>query len=474
MAERNGSGTGILGRVVFQVKSPRQSSPFVRLFILATAIFSVLGFALSPAQAEDSEYALRIQVKDQVRTSEGKTDNQPVPGVEITVTDSTGSVVETGVTDAEGVLIISVPTRADYTVSLNEATLPSGEKLDSRTPAIQNVLTDSFVTKTKVITYFTGESQNVSQSGFERVAQRFSDGIRLGLILAMCSVGLSLIFGTTGLTNFAHGEMVTFGGIMAFVFNVTGLTFLGFLGFIPGIRDDGTFHIFWAAPIGIILGGGFGWALNKGIFGPLRRRGVGLVTQMVLTVGLSIALRNFFLSRFEGRTRPFADFSLQKAWDLGPINITPRDFTVSILCLIILVVTALGLRFTRLGKATRAVSDNPDLASATGIDSEKVIRLVWILGGCLAAAGGIFRGLDEQVSFDMGGRLLFLLFAGITLGGLGSAFGALVGGFVIGVLVEVSSLVVPTELKTAPALIILILVLLLRPQGILGRAQRVG
>jgi branched-chain amino acid transport system permease protein len=474
MAVQDGFGTGFLGRVEFQVKSSLRSSPLIRLFILAAAIFSVLGFALSPAQAEDSEYALRIQVKDQVRTSDGKTDNQPVPGVEVTVTDSSGIVVETGTTDAEGVLIISVPTRADYTVSLNEATLPSGEKLDSRTPAIQNVLTDSFVTKTKVITYFTGESQNVSQSGFERVAQRFSDGIRLGLILAMCSVGLSLIFGTTGLTNFAHGEMVTFGGIMAFVFNVTGLTFLGFLGFIPGIRDDGTFHIFWAAPIGIILGGGFGWALNKGIFGPLRRRGVGLVTQMVLTVGLSIALRNFFLSRFEGRTRPFADFSLQKAWDLGPINITPRDFTVSILCLIILVVTALGLRFTRLGKATRAVSDNPDLASATGIDSEKVIRLVWILGGCLAAAGGIFRGLDEQVSFDMGGRLLFLLFAGITLGGLGSAFGALVGGFVIGILVEVSSLVVPTELKTAPALIILILVLLLRPQGILGRAQRVG
>ena len=474
MAVQDGFGTGFLGRVVFQVKSSLRSSPLIRLFILAAAIFSVLGFALSPAQAEDSEYALRIQVKDQVRTSDGKTDNQPVPGVEVTVTDSSGLVVETGTTDAEGVLIISVPTRADYTVSLNEATLPSGEKLDSRTPAIQNVLTDSFVTKTKVITYFTGESQNVSQSGFERVAQRFSDGIRLGLILAMCSVGLSLIFGTTGLTNFAHGEMVTFGGIMAFVFNVTGLTFLGFLGFIPGIRDDGTFHIFWAAPIGIILGGGFGWALNKGIFGPLRRRGVGLVTQMVLTVGLSIALRNFFLSRFEGRTRPFADFSLQKAWDLGPINITPRDFTVSILCLIILVVTALGLRFTRLGKATRAVSDNPDLASATGIDSEKVIRLVWILGGCLAAAGGIFRGLDEQVSFDMGGRLLFLLFAGITLGGLGSAFGALVGGFVIGILVEVSSLVVPTELKTAPALLILILVLLLRPQGILGRAQRVG
>ena len=93
-----------------------KSSPIARLLILATAIFSVLGFALSPAQAEDSEYALRIQVKDQGRTADGKTDNQPVPGVEITVTDSTGSVVETGVTDAEGIVIISVPTRADYTV----------------------------------------------------------------------------------------------------------------------------------------------------------------------------------------------------------------------------------------------------------------------------------------------------------------------------------------------------------------------
>ena len=322
--------------------------------------------------------------------------------------------------------------------------------------------------------YFTGSSQSVAVSGVDKVAQRLVDGVRLGLILAMCSVGLSLIFGTTGLTNFAHGEVVTFGGMAAFVFNVTGLSFLGFLSFLPGVYKDGTFHILWAAPIGIIFGAGFGWALNAGIFAKLRRRGIGLVTQMILTVGLSILLRNFFLSRFGGRTRPFREFTLQKAYEFGPISITPRDLTVSILSLGILVLVALGLRFTRLGKATRAVSDNPDLASATGIDSERVIRLVWIIGGALAATGGIFRGLDEQISFDMGGRLLFLMFAGITLGGLGSAFGALVGGFVVGVMVEVASLVVPTELKTTPALLVLILVLLFRPQGILGKAQRVG
>ena len=103
-----------------------------------------------------------------------------------------------------------------------------------------------------------------------------------------------------------------------------------------------------------------------------------------------------------------------------------------------------------------------------------MIKLVWFAGGALAATGGIFRGLDEQVSFSMGSDLLFLMFAGITLGGLGSAFGALIGGFLIGIFVEMSSLFVPSELKVAPALFILIVVLIFRPQGILGKSQRVG
>jgi branched-chain amino acid transport system permease protein len=145
------------------------------------------------------------------------------------------------------------------------------------------------------------------------------------------------------------------------------------------------------------------------------------------------------------------------------------------LSVIVLVSVALSLQYTRLGKATRAVSDNVDLASATGIDTSRVIRIIWVAAGCLAALGGIFRGLDEQVAWDMGSSLLFLMFASITLGGLGSAYGALVGGMVVGLMVEMSTLFgVPTELKTVSALIVLILILLVRPQGILGRAQRVG
>jgi branched-chain amino acid transport system permease protein len=268
---------------------------------------------------------------------------------------------------------------------------------------------------------------------------------------------LSLIFGTTGLTNFAHGEMVTFGGLMAFWLNV-----------IIGIP------LLLGAPLVVVLGGLFGYLFNELIFGRLRKRGIGLISQLVVSVGLSIMLRNFFLYQFGGRTRPLDDFSLQVAKKFGPVSITMRDLTTAIISLIVLVAVAMFLQRSRTGKAIRAVSDNAALASSTGIDTQRIIRIVWIAGGALAALGGLFRGLDEQVGFEMGSGLIFLMFAGITLGGLGSAYGALVGGFFVGLFVELASLVVPAELKNAPALLILVVVLIVRPQGILGRKQRVG
>ena len=122
----------------------------------------------------------------------------------------------------------------------------------------------------------------------------------------------------------------------------------------------------------------------------------------------------------------------------------------------------------------RAVADNRDLAASSGIDVDRVILFVWALGGGLAALGGVLFGLQQQVQFEMGFKLLLLMFAGITLGGLGTAYGALVGSFVVGMFIELSTLVVPTELKNVGALLVLIVVLLVRPQGILGRAERIG
>jgi branched-chain amino acid transport system permease protein len=127
-----------------------------------------------------------------------------------------------------------------------------------------------------------------------------------------------------------------------------------------------------------------------------------------------------------------------------------------------------------LGRATRAVSDNPGLAEASGIDTERVVQVVWVLGSALAAISGVMLGLYRQVSWLMGFELLLLMFAAVVLGGLGSAYGALIGSFIIGMLVEISSLVLPADLKYASALLVLILMLVIRPQGILGKRERVG
>lgn len=421
--------------------------------VLATMfMFSAPGVA----HAADSENSIIVSVQNQANNN-GVSEKKPVVGVKISVTSPSGVSVGEGVTDSSGLATITVPAKDDYVVTLDVASLPSGVTLVEGTKTIVNIAKDAFTTNAKRVTFFAGSSGESGASLTDRIAQRLVDGVRLGLIIAICSVGLSLIFGTTGLTNFAHGEMVTFGGMMAFWFNVL----LG----IP---------LLIAAPIVIALGGVLGLAMNGLIFAKLRKRGIGLISQLVVSVGLSIMLRNMYLYQFGGRTRPLDDFSLQVAKHFGPVSITIRDLSTTIISFIVLLVVAGYLQRSRTGKAIRAVSDNPSLASSTGIDTQKIIRIVWFAGGALAAMGGLFRGLDEQVGFEMGSGLIFLMFAGITLGGLGSAYGALVGGFLVGLLVELASLVVPAELKNAPALLILIIVLVVRPQGILGRKQRVG
>ncbi|MEO8162496.1 MAG: branched-chain amino acid ABC transporter permease [Ilumatobacteraceae bacterium] len=428
----------------------------IRAMVFIGGIMLVLCFAGTQVSAAENDLFVIAQVNHQTVAS-GISTREPVQGVKVAVLDEAGVLVGEAVTDDMGEAKISVPSRAGYTVQLDTSTLPDQLSLITGTSNSFVILADDFKTQIKRVSFFIGDVGVSTTTLVEKISQRAADGIRLGLIIALCSVGLSLVFGTTGLTNFAHGEMITFGGLMAFFLNVT----LG----IP---------LLVAAPFVVAFGGLFGLGFNWVIFARLRKRGVGLVSQMVVSVGLSIMLRNMFLFQFKGRTRPLDDFSLQKGMDIGPIKITPRDLTTGIISLVVLITVALVLQRSRTGKAVRAVSDNPNLASATGINTQRIIQIVWCAGGALAALGGIFRGLDEQVGFQMGSGLLFLMFAGITLGGLGSAFGALVGGFMVGVLVEMASLVVPSELKNAPALLILILVLILRPQGILGKKQRVG
>jgi branched-chain amino acid transport system permease protein len=122
----------------------------------------------------------------------------------------------------------------------------------------------------------------------------------------------------------------------------------------------------------------------------------------------------------------------------------------------------------------RAVSDDTDLAESSGINVNRIILITWVLAGGLAALGGVFFGLNEAVQWDMGFKLLLLIFAAVVLGGLGTAYGAMVGGFVVGVAVEMSTLVFPNELKAAVGLAVLIVMLLIKPQGLLGSKERIG
>lgn len=303
-----------------------------------------------------------------------------------------------------------------------------------------------------------------------RLAQNLVNGITFGLLLALASVGLSLIYGTTGLSNFAHGEQVTFGAVLTYFLATSDKVSL------PLIPKEFTIGLplIVAAIFAVLIAGGGGWLQDKFLWGPLRRKRVGVVQQMIVSIGLSLALVNL-LQWWMGGGKLRLSTTIDKRHQWGPIAISNQTITSSVIAIVCLLGVSWFLLYTRLGRATRAVSDNPSLAAASGIRVDSIVRLVWVIAAALAAVGGILLALYEQgTSFDSGARILLLMFAAVTLGGLGQPFGALVGSLVIGIVVEVSTLWLPPDLKFATALGILIVVLLFRPQGILGRSERVG
>jgi neutral amino acid transport system permease protein len=424
------------------------------MLLLSAGVLPLLAVPRAEAQDAPDEPAEEPGVVRGVLNYRDDGEQVRVEGVEITVESADGSFTETVTTDEEGAYEVEIPQEGDYTVSIDDDALPDGVSLQQdRTSVTLHFRAGQSRAVTFPLT--TGGSRGATL--FDRTVRLTVEGIRFGLIIAMCAIGLSLIYGTTGLVNFAHGEMVTFGALMAYLFNRTmGLTFL------------------LAAALGILSGALFGWLFNRGIWRPLRNRGTGLVAMMIVSIGLGFAIRYAYLFQFRGDRRSFDGFQGQSPIEWGPIRTVPRDIWIMGLSVLILIGVALFLQLTLAGKAMRAVSDNRELAEATGINVERVISWVWIAGGALAAIGGIFLALDEQIQWQMGFQLLLLIFAAVTLGGLGTAYGALVGGLAIGLFIQLSTLFIDSEFKTAAALAVLILVLLIRPQGIMGQSERVG
>ncbi len=202
---------------------------------------------------------------------------------------------------------------------------------------------------------------------------------------------------------------------------------------------------------------------------------------MIVSIGFALLLRSIYQYSFGGSTKTLSQYVAQGRNDYGPIALSDKEVAIFTIAIITLVITCIALMRTRLGKAMRAVSDNPALSASSGMRVDGVISAVWILGTALTGLAGVLLAINQQVNFQMGFKLLLLVFAAVTLGGLGTIWGALVGSLVIGLMVEVAPIVslwgwhpVPASIKDVGALLVMILILLVRPQGLLGRAQRIG
>lgn len=375
-------------------------------------------------------------------------------GVTVRALDASGDTIAETESVEGGRWELTVPP-GKYTFSIDPDTLPDGVDVQA------DVTRDVVDGRVNTVIFSFGEARTGSAvSAGETLLRTVIDGIRFGLIIAIAGVGLSLIFGTTGLTNFAHGELVTLGAVAAWVFNVS-----------FGIQ------LIPATVLAIVTGVIIGLLNNALIWAPLRRRHTGLIAQLVVSIGVAICLRYLILIFFSDRTQPLADYQAQQQMQWGPVAITPVNLACIVISLVVLVGVAVLLQRTRIGKAMRAVADNRDLAASSGIDVEKVVRFVWGLGGGLAALGGVLFGLSElgaRVQWEMGFKLLLLMFAGIILGGLGTAYGALLGCVIVGLLVQLSTLVIDPDLKYIGGLLVLIVILVIRPQGILGSRARIG
>ncbi len=461
--------------------SPRGSSPpalprrarvprqLLALLVALTA--AALGLVLAAAGAQPAEAAAAesedgetVNVIVRAETDDG---NEPLAEVAVTVRQGE-STLGTDSTDEDGRASFAVPEPSEYEVEIDLTTLP--DAFAEFGPRANPVLTRVEPGTPRTVAFRLAEGLDGSSGGSETGSEGFLasipwnltpqlvvSGLRFGLILALAAIGLSLVFGTTGLTNFSHGELVTFGALVAYALHV--------LGGLP---------LLVAAPLTVLLAAGFGWLQDTAVWAPLRRRQVGLIAMMIFSIGLSFFLRYGYLYLFGGQTVFYRDFSGQRGLELGPVTIPPSHLVSMALAVVVLAAFALALLYTRTGKATRAVADNPALAAASGIDVDAVIRVVWIVGTSLAALSGILFGLTQGMDFLLGFQALLLIFAAVVLGGLGTAFGAMLGALLVGVLIEVSTLVIPPELKNVGALAVLIVILLVRPQGLLGRRERVG
>lgn len=294
------------------------------------------------------------------------------------------------------------------------------------------------------------------------IFQYLADGIILGSSLALGAVGLTLTYNILNFANFAHGSLLTWGAYLAWVM-VASLAELH--SEFPALGFGWPFLL--ALGVAAILTSVLALIVDWLVFRILRKSNI-QVALVIASFGAALMLRNLVVLIFGPEPQYYTN-NIQIAREIFPgVRVTPDE--IFVVCLAIALVVALHLFLTRtkLGKAMRATADNMALAQVTGIDIFSVIRWTWVVGASLAAIAGIFFGLTVQILPQMGFNLLLYLFAAAILGGIGSIYGAILGGLVIGIASDISVIWISPAYKPVVAFAIMFIVLLIRPNGILG------
>jgi branched-subunit amino acid ABC-type transport system permease component len=284
----------------------------------------------------------------------------------------------------------------------------------------------------------------------------FGFGLVTASVLAIAAVGLSLQFGITNYINFAYGDFMALGAYITYVLN----------------NEVLHWNIWIALVFGSLAVGVIAVILSQLILSPFARRFDKSFYVLIVTFGLSLILLNVMYSIW-GATVRFYNVPINRALHIGPMLLTAYQMIVMVIAVVLMLGVHLLLKSTRLGKSMRAMSDNTTLAMTSGIDTKKITTITWFLSGTLAGLAGSVLGLTEGNLTPSAGELfLFVIFAAVIVGGVGSIYGAMAGAVLIGLATEVSAAFIDPAYKLDIAFIILILTLLFRPSGLFARQGR--
>jgi branched-subunit amino acid ABC-type transport system permease component len=272
-------------------------------------------------------------------------------------------------------------------------------------------------------------------------------------VLAIASVGLSLQFGITNYINFAYGDFMALGAYVAYELNTSAVHLNIWLAMLGGSLVMGILAVL----------------LNRFLLGPFARRFQKTFYVLIVTFGLSLIILNVINSVWGADVRRYQT-PVESLLHLGPFLLTIDQLIVMGIAVLLMVLLHFMLKVTRLGKSMRAMSDNTTLAMTSGIDTRRVTTITWFLSGALAGLAGTVLGITEaNLTPSSGETFLFVIFAAVIVGGVGSIYGAMVGALIIGLAIEISALVIDPSYKLDTAFILLILALLFRPNGLFAR-----